>query len=162
MRGDKEACRLTIGSLLDRELQLFSRFEAILSSEYRSITERDIAALEQIISDKSSLLEQLAALEQERTRALRDAGFGADHTAMHECLRSSDPQQILSAQWQTLQRLAYTCSAQNRKNQQLVDLCSRRVRDVLHVLRGEEPGQQTYLADGEADHRHSSRSLAKV
>jgi flagellar biosynthesis/type III secretory pathway chaperone len=162
MPEQHEAYRLEIRTLLQHELDLVMQFEALLADEYRVIAERDIASLEQLLGDKARLLEQLAGLEQERTKMLEAAGFGAGNAGMTECLRHCDPQQQLSRLWGDLQSQARTCHDLNRRNQQLVDLCSRHAREVLHLLRGEEPGQNTYQADGEADHRHSSRSLAKA
>jgi flagellar biosynthesis/type III secretory pathway chaperone len=162
MRGNPESCRLDIGTLLQNELKLTVTFESILANEYRSIAERDIAALEQVIAEKTRLLDQLAGLEQQRRQTLEDAEFGSGHTAMVDCLRWCDPRQEITSLWQHLQSRARTCHDLNRRNQQLVELCSRHAREILYLLRGEEPDQETYQADGEADHRHSSRSLAKA
>jgi flagellar biosynthesis/type III secretory pathway chaperone len=162
MRGNPESCRLDIGNLLQDELKLTGEFETVLTNEYRSIAERDIAALEQIIAEKTRLLDQLAGLEEQRRQTLEDAEFGSGHTAMVDCLCWCDPQRELNSLWQQLQSRARTCHHMNRRNQQLVELCSRHAREILYLLRGEEAGQETYQADGEAEHRHSSRSLAKA
>ncbi|MGB5540416.1 MAG: flagellar protein FlgN [Gammaproteobacteria bacterium] len=162
MPVNQDACRLGISTLLQQELELAERFETLLGDEYRVIASRDIAALEQLIGDKARLLEQLAGLEQERTALLKGAGFETGHPGMTHCLRWCDPQQQITPLWQRLQSQARICDNLNRKNQQLVDLCSRHAREALHLLRGEEPGQNTYQADGESDHHHSSRSLAKA
>ena len=162
MPGNKDVCRLGISTLIKKVLELTAQFETLLADEYRVVAERDIACLERIISDKSQLLEQLAGLERERADTLRIAGFAADNAGMRDCLDWCDPQQQLTRSWRRLQSQARVCHGLNRRNQQLVDLCSRHAREILHLLRGEEPGQNTYQADGEADHRHSSRSLARV
>lgn len=162
MHGRTRTCHLQIRDLLHSEIELMKRFESVLAGEYRAITEREIVLLEQIITDKSRLLEQLASLEHERTQAVTSAGFGTGPAAMADCLRDAEPDLALPALWHELQKTARNCQDMNRKNQHLVDLCSRHTRNVLHVLRGEEPGQQTYLSDGETDDRHCSRSLAKV
>ncbi len=162
MPENQDACRLGVGALLQKELELTRQFETLLADEYRVIAERDISTLEQVIADKSRLLEQLAGHEQERTQILKCGGFKDGPAGMAECLRWCDPHQQLATLWEHLQSQARICHDLNRRNQQLVDLCSRHAREVLHLLRGEAPGQTTYQADGEADHQHSSRSLARA
>lgn len=162
MHTNPGTCRTQLANLLSREVKLTERFADLLGDEYGSIARRDIATLECLIEDKTEILERLAALEQERMSALASAGFATGHDGMTACLQWCDPQRITLPLWETLQASAHVCSRLNRKNQQLVDLCSRHTRKVLHVLRGEDTGQQIYQADGETEHRHSNRSLAKV
>jgi len=162
MSRNPEACRLTLGTLLQQEHELIKQFGSLLADEYRVITERDMACLERVIADKARLLDLLAGLEQQRAAIQQGAGFDADLAGTTNCLCWCDPQQQMAPLWQNLQALARICQRQNRKNQQLVDLCSRHAREALHLLRGEEPRQDTYQADGETDNRHSNRSLARA
>lgn len=162
MHANTENCRRRLDDLLQREVVLTERFARLLADEFHSIAQRDIAALECLIEDKTHMLEELAGLERERMAALAGTGFITGHDGMAACLRWCDPQRLTLPRWESLLDRAQACSELNRKNQQLIDLCTRHTRDVLHVLRGEETDQQTYQADGETEHRHSNRSLAKV
>lgn len=162
MADTRETCRTNIGNLLQRELELTTQLQPLLADEYRSIVERDTTCFEQLIADKAGLLERLSGLEQERATIQENAGFAAGHAGMEDCLCWCDPRQQLVPHWQALQAHAAVCHRLNRKNQQLAELCSRHVREALHLLRGEELRQDTYLADGETDHRHSSRSIARA
>jgi flagellar biosynthesis/type III secretory pathway chaperone len=162
MTMDPHAYRLAIGTLLQQELDLVTQFEALLADEYRVIAERDIAAFELIISDKTRRLGELARLEQERAAMQEGACFDAGHAGMTGCLTWCDPHNQLVPLWQNLLARARACHEQNRKNQLLADLCSRHARETLHLLRGEDPCQDLYQADGETDNRHGSRSLARV
>lgn len=162
MHGNAEKFGQEIGELLRQEKELADRFATLLAEEYRAVAERDIIALEQLIRDKSDMIEQLAAADRERTRLLAGAGYEDRRTAMMDCLQWCDHRHELSRSWQELQALARTCSELNRRNQRLVDLCCRHAREALTLLRGEETAQGTYEADGAADLRHGSRSLAKA
>ncbi len=162
MTMDPHAYRLEIGTLLQQELDLVTQFEALLADEYRVITERDITAFERIISEKTRLLGQLAQLEQGRAALQEGACFDAGHAGMAGYLNWCDPHNQLVPLWQSLLARARACHEQNRKNQLLADLCSRYAREALHLLRGEDPCQDLYQADGETDNHHGSRSLARV
>lgn len=162
MTGNRETSRSNIGTLLQRELELTTRLQALLADEYRAIVERDTTCFEQVIADKAGLLDRLSGLEQERATIQESAGFAAGHAGMKDCLCWCDPRQQIVPLWQALQANAAVCHRLNRRNRQLAELCSRHVREALHLLRGEEVRQDTYLADGETDHRHSSRSIARA
>jgi flagellar biosynthesis/type III secretory pathway chaperone len=162
MTRNPDACRLGIGALLQKELELTEQLETLLADEYQAIAGRDTETFERLVSDKQQQLVLLARLEQERVVMLEESGFDDGHAGMTGCLQWCDPRQQLAALWQNLLSVARICHDQNRKNQQLVELCSRHAREALHLLRGEDTHQDVYQADGETDDRHSSRSLARV
>jgi len=162
MPTDTDRCRSNIGTLLQKELSLTTQLKSRLDDEYLAIEGRDTLKFEQVVAEKARLLELLSGLEQERVAIQEAAGFDAGQTGFTDCLCRYDPQRQLVPLWQALQSHAGICRQLNRRNQQLVELCSRHVREALYLLRGEDPRQDTYQADGETDSGHSSRSIARV
>ena len=101
-------------------------------------------------------------LERERNALLDAAGYATGTEGVEPCLRWCDPQRQLTGHWQRLLELAAECRRQLRKNRQLTELCSQHARAALHILRGEDPGQDTYGADGDASPPLGGRSLARA
>jgi flagellar biosynthesis/type III secretory pathway chaperone len=157
-----DTCRLGLHSTLQQELVLVEEFSSLLAREFTAMTARDIDTLEAVNQDKIAVVERLTALEQERNALLKAAGYATGTQGIEPCLRWCDPQRQLAQPWERLLGLAAECRRQMRKNRQLTELCSLHTRAALHVLRGEDPGQDTYGADGEAGVQLGGRSLARA
>jgi len=157
-----ETCRLGLYSALQQEITLVQEFSTLLTREFSAITTRDIEVLEAVNQDKLALVERLSSLERERNALLDAAGYATGTEGVEPCLRWCDPQRQLTGHWQRLLELAAECRRQLRKNRQLTELCSQHARAALHILRGEDPGQDTYGADGDASPPLGGRSLARA
>lgn len=148
--------------LVQQEISLVQQFITALEKEFAATTNRDIDTLEQVTEEKRVLVAELSALEQKRNRLLEDSGFAAGVAGIEPFLDWCDSQQQAGMPWNKLLELASICRAQNRKNRQLIELCSQHASEALRVLRGEEPGAETYCADGDRNQRPGGRSLARA
>jgi flagellar biosynthesis/type III secretory pathway chaperone len=162
MNRQAETCRHRLHTLLQQETGCMQRFGAMLGQEFSAVTTRDIEALETVIQEKLALLARLEELEQERNMLLGANGYASGLPGMQECLQWCDPQRQLTVHWTELLTMASVCREENRRNRQLVELCSQHARATLRVLRGEDPRQDTYDAEGETRSGCGQRSLARA
>lgn len=162
MNMTPEACQFSMKLLLQQQAELTRQLSAMLDREYAAVTARDFDAFEQVVQEKSLTVEQLDLLEQERIALIESAGYREQPDAMGSFLTWCDPGQTLTPQWEQLLALAGTCRDHNRRNHQLIELCSRHTRETLRILRGEEAQPELYQPDGETDSGHDNRPLARV
>jgi flagellar biosynthesis/type III secretory pathway chaperone len=157
-----EACHFSMNMLLEQETDLTSQLSILLDTEYAAITGKDFTALEQTIKDKALTVEQLELLERERIALVESAGYKAGPDDILVFMQWCDPGKDIISRWEQLLTLARKCRDQNRRNHQLVELCSRHTRETLRILRGEGPQQDIYQADGDTDSGHDRRTLARA
>ena len=157
-----DACQFSMKMLLTQETALTEQLSALLDTEYQAITGKDFTTFEQTINDKHLTIEQLELLEQERFALIESADFKAGTDSILYFLQWCDPGQIITPRWEKLLALAGKCRGLNRRNQQLIELCSRNTRETLRILRGEETQQELYQADGDTSSGHDRRSLARA
>ena len=157
-----EACQFSINMLLEQETDLTGQLSTLLDNEYAAITGKDFETFEQTIRDKTLTVEQLELLEKERISLLESAGYEPGPEGILLFMQWCDPGQDITPRWEQLLTLAAKCREKNRRNRQLIDLCSRHTRETLRILRGEEAQQDIYQADGDTDGGHDRRTLARV
>ena len=157
-----DACQFSMSMLLKQETALTEQLSALLDREYTAITEKDFTTFEQTIAEKALTVEQLDLLEQERAALIESVGHKPGPEGILYFLQWCDPTQIITPAWQQLLTLVGKCRDQNLRNHHLIELCSRRTRETLHVLRGEDPHSDLYQADGETDSGHENRTLARA
>lgn len=157
-----DACQFSMSLLLRQETDLTRQLLELLDREFAAITNRDFPAFEQLINEKSMCIEQLDLLEQERIALTESAGYKPGPDGMLYFLQWCDPQKNISPRWDGLLGLAGQCRDRNRRNHQLVEMCSQNTRDVLRILRGEEPGATTYQADGDTRDDFDRKAIARA
>ena len=162
MNPQTDTCRHRLYALLEQETRCMQRFGALLGQEFSAVAARDIDTLEAVTREKLALVSRLEELEQGRNALLAANGFGSGPQGMQECLQWCDPQRRLASYWTELLQTARLCRQDNHRNRQLVELCSRHARQAVRVLRGEDPRQDTYGAEGETQPGFGRRSLARA
>lgn len=146
--------------ILDREIDAARRLAEVLNSENAAIGRRELAALEQAITDKQAGLQRLEELNRERGLLVASQGFATDKAGMESCLKWCDTTGLLTGKWRQLLSVADNCRTQNRMNRQLMDMGSRHIHHALCILRGEDPDQNLYGPGGDNIAPHASRDLA--
>ncbi len=157
-----DASQFSMNLLLKQETELTRQLLELLDREFAAITGRDFPDFEQIIGEKSMCVEQLDLIEQERIALTESAGYKPGPDGMLYFLQWCDPQKNISPRWDKLLSLASQCRDRNRRNHQLVEMCSQNTRDVLRILRGEEPGTATYQADGDTSDTFDRKAIARA
>lgn len=147
---------------LQQEIDAGERLEVALAAEYDAITGNDLAALRQAIDTKYNCLQDLEALNQDKTALVASLGYTKDRAGIEDCLLAVDPSGRLPAMWKQLLDSAAACRQRNLVNHHLVDIASRHAYQALCILRGESPSTDVYGSSGNTNDAHDSRSLGWV
>ena len=162
MNMTPDTCQFSMNMLLKQEAGLTRELSALLDTEYAAITGRDFTAFEQTVHEKAMTVEQLDLLEQERIAMIESAGFDPGPDGIVNFFGWCDSSNNITPHWETLLDLVGKCRDQNRRNHQLIELCSRHTRETLRILRGEEAQPDLYQPDGDTGSGHDNRSLARA
>lgn len=139
-----------VSGLLEREIELVSRFIVALNEEQECLKAADPAALPDLSAAKLALVAQLNALENERMAAIGMAGSPSDHVTMEDWLSRNAHDTNATVAWEKLRILAREAKTMHELNGQLVDLHLRNTNEILDILTQESRQPGLYGSSGQA------------
>lgn len=148
-----------ISALADKVAAL----KRLLLEEQQAVAEKREAELQPLLAEKTRLLQDVGALEEQRRQALGDAGWGDDKAGMQEWLQSQPDGRNLLAGWTSLLADLRECQLINEANGSIVRQSLEQNEQLLHILRGTSPEEDSgYGPQGQPPSGASSRDLGKA
>lgn len=135
---------------------------AALENERSALAANDAEALGSAVTAKHGPVSKLAALEQERADASRDAGFEPGPVGMDAVIGWCDEESLLADGWSRFIEIARDCERLNTTNGAVIRLRRQQVMTGLAILRGGEYGTETYAASGVEAGTPGRRALAEA
>jgi len=160
--SEAPSARLDPADSLTAEIAGYLCLLELLRAEQEALCVADADALGQIAQAKIKQVYALQALCAERTRALRDAGLGADMAGMRALLERCAQSEGARERWDTLVGLVTDAQRQNALNSRLASAQQRHVDRRMAALWTAAGCQTTYGTDGRSQHHTSPRSLAAI
>lgn len=139
-----------VSEILEREIELISRFVAVLNDEQACLTAANPAELPEISATKSGLVEQLNAIEGERMTAIGLTGSLSDRATMEDWLSRNTDDANATVSWEKLLILAREAKTLHEMNGRLVALHTRNTAEILAILTQESKQPGLYGASGQA------------
>lgn len=131
------------------EAQLASQLLALLENEQSVLIGSEIEAMEQLLQEKSQLIQQLSLASQQRYQAVADAGFDASEEGMQRWLLQHNDS-ALAKHWAQFQETLTRSKETNRINGLLINKHFSRNQQLLGVLQNTQKSGQFYGPDGQA------------
>lgn len=141
----------------DTEAALASRLLALLENEQSVLVGAEIEAMEQLLQQKSQLIQQLSLASQQRYQALSVAGFEASEEGMQRWLLQHNDA-ALAGSWSQFQDMLTRSKEANRVNGLLINKHFGRNQQLLGVLQNTHKTGQFYGPDGQASTGSNLRS----
>lgn len=138
-----------VSEILEREIELISRFIVALNEEQACLAAANPAALPDICATKTSLAEQLNALEGERMTAIGMTESPSDRVTMENWLAQNKNDANATVAWEKLLILAREAKTLHELNGRLVDLHLRNTAEILGILTQEAKQPSLYGASGQ-------------
>lgn len=131
-----------VAAILEREVELISRFIAVLNEEQDILKQGKVAALEALTAQKAELVDQLNALEGERLGSINQAGTTPERGVMENWLAQNSDDQAAAVNWEKLLNSAREAKSLHELNAKLVDIHLRQTSEILTILTTppEKPG----------------------
>lgn len=152
---DNTASNLAV--TFEQDAKLVSQLLEVLSREQSSLVMADIDAIETLMEEKSSLLQNISTAASSRYAALAAAGFEPNESGMTMWLRGH-AKSGLSESWECFQKSILEAKEMNRLNGILINKHFNRNQQLLNQLQGNSANGTVYGKNGQAKSQSSSRS----
>ncbi|MFO1318895.1 MAG: flagellar protein FlgN [Burkholderiales bacterium] len=156
------ADRQSFVATLRSEREAFARFLGLLESESAALLRGDVEDIVRLSAAKTTQVEALTALSEQRLEQLRAEGFTPDRIGMSEWLivHGNDDHASLSRLWEDLLKDAGEARRLNENNGVMIDARLRFNRAALSTLRGAMHHQvPVYGPDGSHEFHSQGRPL---
>ncbi len=139
-----------VAAIIAREIELVSQFVSVLNEEQEALTRADVAALPELMTRKSPLVEQLNAIESERLGALDIPAATTERGAMENWLAQNSGDVVAAVNWEKLLNVAAEAKTLHELNSQLVDMHLRQATETLAILTAQPEQSALYGSSGQA------------
>lgn len=112
--------------------------------EYQALAERDLAGLEQLLSQKQALLALLGQHGTQRSQTLNQANLSADREGLVAFAAASAAGADILARAEELDAILQACRAANERNGRLIRANRSAVGSMLQVLQGSSQTPSLY------------------
>ncbi len=138
------------------------RLLELTDAEYQSLAERDLANLEQLLTQKQALLALLGQHGSLRSQALIRAGLNADRTGLQSFAASSAAGADILKQAERLDTILDACRSANERNGKLIRANQRAVGSMLQILQSSNQTLGLYDRRGAAAKSSYHRPLSQA
>ena len=139
-----------VAAITEREIELISRFVAVLKDEQDALKRADPSALQDLGAEKTSLAEQLNTLESDRRFALGINDDQNTRQAMAAWLAQHPEEHAVVVNWEKLLDLAREAKQLHELNAGLVAMHLQLTSDALTILTRQSGQNGLYGSDGQA------------
>ncbi len=131
-------------------------------AEYQALAERNLAELEQLLSQKQALLALLTQHGSLRSQALADAQLSADRSGLEAYAKRSTVGPAILTQASELEATLEACRAANERNGKLIRANRTAVGTLLQVLHGGNQTPDLYDRRGATARPSTHRPLSQA
>lgn len=142
---------------IEQESRTVSRLIEILEQEQSCLIQADFEQVQTLLEEKSTLLQSLNLLSQERYQWLSTAGYPANESGMSDWLKENR-EHALQTSWLTMQQALLKAKELNRINGMLINKHLTRNQQLLSTLRGQTESDQFYGPSGQTTSNGRPRS----
>jgi len=151
---------MSISTLFQQDVKLVNELMFLLSREQISLVAGDIDAIEELLDEKSILLQSINASVQVRYQALSKLGYEPNENGMKVWVDGNTETKQLML-WQDFQQTLEQAKELNRVNGQLINKHFSRNQQFLNHLQGTSSNTSIYGPNGQtSSHNYLRNSLA--
>lgn len=138
------------------------RLLELIDAEYQALAERNLASLEQLLTQKQTLLALLGQHGSRRSQALARAQLSADKKGLAAFVASSAIGDEVLAHAEQLDGILEACRNANERNGKLIRANRSAVGSMLHVLQGSNQTPDLYDRRGATARTANHRPLSQA
>lgn len=139
-----------LSGIIEREIELISRFIAVLNEEQDCLKLANPAPLSNLGEAKAELVEQMNALENERTEAIGQAGTQGGRASMESWLTRNPSDAAAALNWNKLLELAREAKSLHELNGSLLEMHLKNTAEALVILTQQANRTSLYGSSGQA------------
>lgn len=139
-----------LSKILEREIDLITRFLVALEEEQQALKTASPELLPKVHDEKSSLVDQLNALEIERINQIGGSSQLPDRERMNAWIKAHPADIQIATYWEKLIELASNAKQQSELNASLVKLHLEKTTQALAILTRHNQENALYGSNGQA------------
>lgn len=155
----KQETYQALDGLLTQEHECAKTLLDILTEE-RSTLAKNPDELTTLTTTKKIKIDELEELNKQRNSILEKANFETQQ--VKKCIHWCASNDSLMDKWGSLLTTIDKCRQYNQTNGTIIESSSRRIRQTLAILHGQNPEKLTYSANGKAIDSGAHRTIAKA
>lgn len=152
-------------ALLEKQLMLTERLNALLQREYDVLHLRNVDSLDVLASEKQPIVLDIDTLNQHWLSLLELEGAELDVKGIIAFLKQYDSKKStrILPLWESVLKQAKECHRLNTINGATLTLRNQATQQAMSILRGHTPGDSLYNVQGsETPNYAGGRSIAKA
>lgn len=150
-----------LASLLEKQFQLAQQLQGSVDAVSIAVTQPDYDTLDQLLSTKTEILNQIDRHNSDLQNWLLAHGF--ENNAVSDAISTVDQHSELLELWQNSKQIVLDCQLKNFANGSIVRGRLKHTQQILNLLTGQETDAKTpYTSQGVCGETVASRPLAKV
>lgn len=161
--------RASAGETRDRIVKILSDsvtcalgLKETLVEERDALERRDTLSLNTAATSKTTLIHELARLNEARDEISKQAGFGGGTGRMDDLAEWCDDDLRVTHSWKQFREIATECDVLNKTNGAIIHLRRQQVLDGLSILRGNPNETITYSPTGSETTANAGRPLTEA
>lgn len=143
--------------IMEREVELISRFIALLEAEQEALKSAKPESLPEIHTSKETLVGELNQLENARIKLVNGPGALTDRERMNAWIKAHPTEKKAAGLWDQLLSLAHAAKQKNELNAALVKLHLEKTTQALAILTRHAQENTLYGSNGQASVYSGSR-----
>ena len=133
-----------------------------LRQEHSVLSSGETERLDQIVTEKKSLILLIDSSMEGVNRLLSEQGFTANKAGLDSLLQTLPDSTPLHRQWEKLQHFVAACQEKSDINSGIVTLKQRHVRQAIDILKGNPSNENIYDKQGEVGSGSTLNSFTKA
>lgn len=137
--------------------------QKLLKQEMQLLASRKFEDLNEVLTQKMEIIDQLESQDKKRSELLSSAGYSADETGTKNFLSDNKSQELTSA-WQELMEIIKECQIINQSNGMVVSKNQAHIKQAMNIITGGNNSgtNDTYNNKGVQSYSSSRRDISKA
>lgn len=148
--------------MLAQDTHAIRELKALLEQERQLIEQRQLEGMQEIVSQKDQLLDNLSYTARQREQLLRSVGLSTDLAGWKAFLERDALTFRLAPEWEALTAEFAECQAANEVNGKMISRSRQTMSHLLNLIRGQVAAPSLYSKKGAATNYSSSHTVAKA
>jgi len=148
--------------MLAQDADAVKQLKVLLLKERELLEQRKLEGMQEILSVKDQLLDNLSFTAKQREQLLRNAGLPTDLAGWNIFLSRDTLTLALIPEWQTLTNEFIECRTANDINGKMINRSKQTLSHLLNLLRGQVVAPSLYTQKGSTTNHSGSHTIVKA
>lgn len=148
--------------MLAQDSAAIQELKSLLTQERELLEQRQLQGMQEIVSRKDQLLDNLSHSARQREQVLTSAALPTDLAGWKRFLERDTQTLSLIPEWDLLTAEFAECQAANEVNGKMINRSKQTLSQLLNLIRGQVAAPSLYTQKGSTTNYSSTHTVAKA